>query len=160
MGDSAHHVQISAHRVQLNQWLTYPPFLTLIGGKKCPALAGLPAFGGDNALTFGQLPILVGKGLIAAPLAANAAIHPLGYTEQNGELMKRRRNPKWPFDRPDRVEVVDLDPANLHQRFIAGKPCVTCGRAFDQITEPGACPLCQSVVEWLDSSSERLTSAG
>lgn len=71
-------------------------------------------------------------------------------------MKKPRRNPKWPFDRPQNIEAVDLDPANLYRRLMAGRTCMTqsCHRTLDRITEPDACMLCQSVVEYMDSLPE------
>jgi len=68
-------------------------------------------------------------------------------------MKKRRRNPKWPFDRPENIVAIDLDPANLHRRLLDGLPCCErfCGRTLDRIREPDACILCQMVVEYLDT---------
>lgn len=68
-------------------------------------------------------------------------------------MKKRRRNPKWPFDRPENIVAIDLDPANLYQRMVVGHRCVErfCNRTLDQVREPGACVLCQSVAEYMDN---------
>ncbi|SEB79372.1 hypothetical protein SAMN05216452_3199 [Nitratireductor aquibiodomus] len=39
-------------------------------------------------------------------------------------MKKRRRNPTWPFDRPENIVAIDLDPANLYQPMFDGHPCV------------------------------------
>jgi hypothetical protein len=71
-------------------------------------------------------------------------------------MKKRRRNPAWPFDRPENIVAIDLDPANLYQRMVDGHPCIgqTCRRKLHQIREPGACSFCRDVVEYMDSLPE------
>lgn len=75
-------------------------------------------------------------------------------------MKKTRRNPKWPFDRPENIVAIDLDPANLYRRLVDGHPCINqlCRRKLHQIREPGGCSFCCDVVEYMDSLAERAQS--
>lgn len=65
---------------------------------------------------------------------------------------KTRRNPKWPFDRPENIVAVSLDPADQLKRLLEGKHCLgqLCRRKLHQIRQPEACSFCGMVAEYLD----------